>query len=65
MVDKFKYYQVESWILNDLEFKTLHQMVLFSIIYRFPEHKFYGARKYLAKLLLCNVRTVDRCLKLN
>jgi len=63
MVDKFKYYQVESWMIRDLEFKNLHQVVLFSIIYHFPLHTFFGARNFLAKLLLCNVRTVDRCLK--
>lgn len=63
MVDKFEYYQIQSWMIDDLEFENLHQAFLFAIIYRFPNHKFYGARKFLARLLMCDVRTVDRCLR--
>ena len=63
MADKFKFYKIESWMVNDLDFETLHQQTLFAIIYGFKNHKFYGARKFLARLLMCDVRTVDRCLR--
>ena len=63
MADKFKFYKIESWMVNDLDFETLHQQTLFAIIYGFKNHEYHGAREFLARLLRCDVRTVDRCLR--
>ena len=59
---KFKYFKVENWMLEELEFKTLTQMTVFAIIYGFKNHEYIGGRNYLATLTLCDVRTIDRVL---
>ena len=59
---KFKFYTIQAWMLETLEFKTLIQAAVYAIIYGFKNHNYTGSRQYLASLCLCDVRTIDRAL---